>query len=44
MRMQGSIHPTQDKNAYPVLVLLINVSIDWSRQSVATEAASNTNH
>lgn len=42
MRMQGSIH--QDKNAYPVLVLLINVSIDWSRQSVTTEAASNTDH
>lgn len=32
----------KDKNVCPVLALLINVAIDWTRWSVAMEAASNT--
>lgn len=45
MRAQGSIRQfTQhrEETVYQVLVLLINMTIDWSQRSVVAEAASNT--
>lgn len=46
MRVQGSIRQfTQhwEEAVCQVLVLLINMAIDWSQRSVVAEAASNTN-